>query len=298
MWPIRPSGRSRFPPPIVHNPAVRKTRRYLLISLLIAAVGVVSLLILSQPSEPIYQGKPLSYWCEQYAANSFPDSNMELQKQAGIAIRAIGTNAVPTLLRKLQAKDSKIKLKLLYLAQKQDFFHIKWKTADFRHYEARQGLLALGPQAKSALPALVGLYSDTKHRSYGPEEYFNGKNELTAIAQIFASIGPAAADAVPQLVLDTTANNPDLRLNVVFALSQIHARPDLAVPALTKSLRDPSDIVRSIAASGLEAFGTDAKSAVPELVKSLGDPSLSVREEAASALKQIDPEAAAKAGVK
>ncbi len=56
--------------------------------------------------------------------------------------------------------------------------------------------------------------------------------------------------------------------------------------------------VRVNAAFSLEAFESDAKSAVPELVHALEDIAFEVRFYAASALKKIDPEAAAKAGVK
>lgn len=282
----------------MHNPAVRKPRRILLITLLIAAVGFVSWLIVCQPSEPIYQGKPLTFWCEQYADNFYPDSDNELKKQAELAIRTIGTNAVPTLLRMLKAKDSKFKLRLIELASKQHLINIKWKMAEFRHGEALQGLLALGPQAKSALPTLLELYGDYEHHRYVNYKDRTIGYVYSTIAQIFASIGPEAVDAVPLLVQETTDSRSDVRLNAVFALRQIHARPNLVVPTLTKSLRDSTDVVRSIAASSLAVFGSDAKSAVPELIKALADPSPAVREQAASALKEIDPEAAAKAGVK
>jgi len=45
-------------------------------------------------------------------------------------------------------------------------------------------------------------------------------------------------------------------------------------------------------------FGPDARIAVPALVELLNDPDLEVRGRATNALKAIDPEAAAKAGVK
>src|SRR5260370_12669481 len=108
-------------------------RRNLTVTLLIAAVGFVSWLILSRPDEPVYQGKSLSYWCDHCAANSFLSSDQELQEQAGIAIRAIGTNAIPTLLRMLKARDSKFKLGLIQLTRKQHFFDFKWRTAESKH---------------------------------------------------------------------------------------------------------------------------------------------------------------------
>jgi HEAT repeat protein len=78
----------------------------------------------------------------------------------------------------------------------------------------------------------------------------------------------------------------------------MHAKPELSVPALIGSLRDPVDEVRWTSASSLETFGTDAKSAVPALLKAFGDPCPGVREDAGYALQKIDPEAAAKVGVK
>ena len=87
-------------------------------------------------------------------------------------------------------------------------------------------------------------------------------------------------------------------MNAVEALGKIHSRPELAVPALTGSLRDPDMAVRVNAAFSLEAFESDAKSAVPELVHALEDIAFEVRFYAASALKKIDPPSAAKAGVK
>ncbi len=277
---------------------MRKSRRYLLISLLIAILGFVSWLLLSQPSEPIYQGKPLSFWCEQYTVNRFLSADNVLREQAETSIRAIGTNAVPTLLKMFRAKDSNFKLKLIQLSQKQHLINIKWRTAASRHWEAEWGLYCLGPQAKSAVPALLESYNETKHQSFGAENHWADQNELTTIALIYASIGPVAADAIPQLVQDTTADRPDLRMNAVFALGQIHSNPELTLPALANSLRDPENAVKAVAAYSLGVFGSDAKSVIPELTKILANPDSKIKEAAASALKKIDPEAAAQAGVK
>jgi HEAT repeat protein len=56
--------------------------------------------------------------------------------------------------------------------------------------------------------------------------------------------------------------------------------------------------VRGAAACSLEAFGAEAKGAVPALLELLKDKDEYARGTAAEALEQIDPEAAAKAGVK
>jgi HEAT repeat protein len=269
----------------VHNPAVRKSRRILLITLLIAAVGTVSWLLLRPDPEPTYQGKPLTYWLDIYGA----ESSDEAQLKAAEAMRQIGTNTIPTLLRMLNAKDSRFKLSIMQLAYKQHLIKINWRIAQSQNNEALIGFTLLGPQGKSAVPALIEIYNE---RRPGPH------NDPAAIAGILASMGPAATDAVPRLVRDTTDADSMIRFIAVWTLGKIHARPDLAVPALTASLRDPEIGVRGWAPTGLGAFGTDAKSAVPDLIKALADPDSDVRNATASALKNIDPEAAAKAGVK
>jgi hypothetical protein len=96
-----------------------------------------------------------------------------------------------------------------------------------------------------------------------------------------------------------------VRNNAVVALGHFGADakiavPTLVVPVLTNAVHDPSLSVRFSAIQSLGMFGQDAKLAVPALVEFLNTShdDTSVRELATNALKAIDPEAAAKAGVK
>jgi hypothetical protein len=90
-------------------------RHILLAALLVAVLGGLAWLVLRPgEGELVYQGKPLSFWIERYASDR---SKVERQ-EAEIAVRHIGTNAIPTLLRMLQARDSALKLKLVALAKK------------------------------------------------------------------------------------------------------------------------------------------------------------------------------------
>jgi HEAT repeat protein len=84
------------------------------------------------------------------------------------------------------------------------------------------------------------------------------------------------------------------------SLARIHAEPELVVPALINSLNDPySSPEKWVILNGLGRFGTNAKPAVPTLVALLnGQYPRSVKSAAALALRSIDPEAAAKAGLK
>ncbi len=57
-------------------------------------------------------------------------------------------------------------------------------------------------------------------------------------------------------------------MSAVRSLGKIHTNSALAVPALTRSLRDPDEVIRQDAVTGLASFGNEAKPAVPELTKS------------------------------
>jgi len=67
---------------------------------------------------------------------------------------------------------------------------------------------------------------------------------------------------------------------------------------LIQALNDPIGPIRLFACMGLWQVGAEAKAAVPALLKALNDADPSVRGQAAQALQHIDPDAAAKAGVK
>jgi len=252
-------------------------RHILIVTMLIAILGIAAWFVLRPDSEPIYKGKPLTYWLDERAEGS------------DAAVDQIGTNAIPTLLRLLNTHDSKLKLKLIQLAQKQHFINITLRPADFRRLEAKDALTRLGPLAQSAMPDLLKIY-----REHRPGLY----DDPRGIGEIFGSMGPAAADAVPTLAHDTT--DPDLQIRYVALniLGGIQTRPDVAVPTLAACLRDPSENVRVLALLNLTAYRTNAQSAVPEVIKALADPSFDVKCAAAAALRCIDPEAAAEAGVK
>ncbi len=86
-------------------------------------------------------------------------------------------------------------------------------------------------------------------------------------------------------------------LHSLYALACVRAEPQLAVPVLTKALRDPNSTVRFVACVALAKLGEEAKQAVPHLLDALEDPDREVRHLAIYALRSLDPEAAAKAGV-
>ena len=93
-------------------------------------------------------------------------------------------------------------------------------------------------------------------------------------------------------------NGPDriTRFNTTVALSRIHERPDLVIPALISSLSF-SNVILPTTINALSSFGEKALPAVPQLLSYLTDSNECVREAATNALKSIDPDNAERSGV-
>ncbi|MDB6063831.1 MAG: repeat-containing protein [Pedosphaera sp.] len=271
---------------VFHNAAMRKRSRIALALLLLAVIGGIAWLTL-RTSEPMYKGKPLSFWLGAYSAMHTLNLHDGQEKwgESNEAVRSIGTNAIPILLRRLRVDYSPLTLRLLALAQKQHLFKVRSPSENQR--EGILGFEALGDHGKVVVPELIRIYEkDSSFRS----------RYSTIVA--LGCIGPAAEQAVPMLVQSLGDTKSYLRPTALFTLGQIHSRPEIAVPALIKCLGDRDFSVKMTAAGAITGFGSDARQAVPALLNALEDSDAYVKAAARSALKEIDPEAAAKAGVK
>jgi hypothetical protein len=269
---------------------VGRKRRILLVALAVTVVGGVAWVVLREPPEPVYQEKKLSVWLEDYVSGGsvigvFPNPKTDE------VIRQIGTNAIPTLLRMLRARDSKIKFTVLDLANRQNILRIRfplsWWGAYYPTGEAAEAFGALGPNASNAVPQLIQTYRD----NVGPDSQ-------AGCLRALGLIGPAANQAIPDLLVATTNASPQIRRAAIEALVNMRLEPELLMPILIKSLRDSNSGVRFFSVRALAAFGPEAEAAVPELIKFLQDSNPYVITNAGNTLKAIDPNAAAKAGVK
>ena len=259
--------------------------------LLVIVAGLIAYQSLRE-REPVYAGKSLRAWLREY------DGSWPRSTAAEAAIRQIGTNAIPTLLKILCEKNSISTSKL------GDFWgrHISrhrslptwvrypgWYLAltGNRNSLATVGFKVLGADAQQAVPALIQIYE----RNISP-----ASQQETSLSLI--GIGPAGRVAIPSFLRGAASPNQEVRRVAVVALSALHAEPQLVVPALVKSLSDTNDVIRLMAVQGLQLFGPDAQQAIPAVVPLLTDSNLAVRLRAADALKAISPEAAAGAGSK
>jgi len=302
-----------------HYPSMRR-KGWLVPAVFAVLLGLAAVLLLT-PSEPSYRGKPLTHWLQAYkititATNSLwrnskpigADDEAPSRYEADAAIEAIGTNAIPILLRLIQHRDSRLRYWQFSLARKAPFFRIAPVSARSPNHEALMAFRALGTNAGPAVPQLMEIYNRESNR-----------NTRNWVLSGLAEIGPPAEQAVPLLLRTLADTNTQSRENAARALGAIHADAPVVVPALIPCLRDPEARIRLAAVIALREYGKAAKSAVRELLELLRDPKLSagpfytfttlsgtparvnavtIAEMATNALRDIDPETAAKAGIR
>jgi hypothetical protein len=186
--------------------------------------------------------------------------------------------------------------------------------------ETAMSLAYVGPAAIAAVPSLLNgiktnSSSDVRFSSIKtlgaihslPEKVVPVLTDLLnnsgvivrlAAAEALGHYGTNAKPAVTTLFKALNDRELAVRDAAEEALTQID--PTAFVVRLTEALGDADAEVRAKAAATLQSagFGMEARSAVPALIRATRDPDESVRSFASEALKTIDPEAAAKAGIK
>ena len=267
----------------------------------LAGLSAVATFILKDPAEPVYQGKPLSFWLrgqfdrkwlvaqEQKSLRdkTAPRIRLEFEHMIGgqpgsahAALNESGTNAIPTLLRLLQAKDSARHLKLVSIGERLPLVHYSHWRAESRNQAGRFGFKLLGEEASNAVPELAKILD----RNISADS-------ARATAESLQFIGPAAAEAVPALLRQLSNTNEFVREAVAWALCHIHVNPELVVPALVKELDHPYVQTPSPICRALASWGSAAAPAVPKLVDKLSSANAEERSIAKYALMAIDPAA-------
>ncbi|MDB6109763.1 MAG: repeat protein [Pedosphaera sp.] len=225
---------------------MRTKFRIVLPILCVAILGGIAWSAL-RPGEPVYQGRRLSGWLEEYAAqylippvghldqyfrppNLHPDERVVAADVA--AIRYIGSEAVPSLVGMVEAKDSPLKQSLTALIQKQPLVPFHPRTAAIYHQMAELGFMILGPDAKAAVPALVGLLHNRDQEI-----------QKSAIASLY-SIGPAAQAAQPALLPFLNHTNLDLQEAAIACLGNLGPAAQDAVPVLLPYLNHTNVVIR------------------------------------------------------
>ena len=124
------------------------------------------------------------------------------------------------------------------------------------------------------------------------------------IFQALGEMGPDAKDAVPVIKTYLKSRDPEVRQRAAESLWSIDPKQ---APVIVEALLEPLDNPNATSANLfsvtqgtklLGEIGPEARNAVPSLIKLLNHPYPPASSAAAKALVQIDPDAAAKAGVK
>jgi HEAT repeat protein len=158
----------------------------------------------------------------------------------------------------------------------------------------------LGPDAAAAIPGLIPLLKDPQIGSQKGSQVF----VRAAAARTLGKIGPQADTALPALrsVLKDTA--PYDRSMAALAIWRIDSEVTNTLPVLIEALNLLPDGSKWELFEGLGEMGAEAKKAFPALLGQLtvrgtpNAPSTFTLEAITNALIKIDPEAAARAGVR
>src|ERR1051326_4571180 len=139
---------------------MKRSRAMALVAFL--ALIAVAAFIALQPREPVYQGKRLSEWLNDYQDAAQQDGGVNTTMKA---VRAMGTNAVPFLRRALHRRDNGLDRGYRRLWPKlpawlrDHIFKPRTEAERIRRW-APTFLRALGPAAQPAIPDLVNALED------------------------------------------------------------------------------------------------------------------------------------------
>jgi hypothetical protein len=301
-------------------------RRHILLLLAAALLAGAVIVALIPAREPSYGGRKLSEWLRLYMEGGRP-----AQEQARHAIRQIGTNAIPFLLRWIQYEPWGLKGRIqgelaarpgLRTAVEKLEAHRRiqvWLSTDKKMQLSNGAINAfgvLGRDAKSAFPELVRLASNRRatvsawQATYALTQIGMDAEVLPLFmadlrspqvevrrmgAGNIALLATNARPAVPLLIQCLT--NERTYCEACYSLGELKLEPDLVVPALTRAVQSSnfpwpiSPLDRAMASTALSKFGPEASSAVPALLNLLTNSYFHTREQATNALLKIAPQA-------
>lgn len=262
-----------------------RTRAIFVCAIVGVLVIAVAVGVLVSDREPVYKGKRLTQWLAEMQAAGM--NNRAKRNECRDAIYAIGTNAVPTLIRMVNCKDSPVKLKAIQFLGPKWSERLKIRRAGYYYSKATFGFSSLREKAAPAVPALIDLLHN---RDRGVQ---------AAAAECLSDIGPEAGSATQDLVNvlhNCTGNDGILILSAMDGLRGPGRNIEIAVPELLiwiNGERKSWNYVQH-AVEVLYCYGPPAKAAIPALQSLLNDPDPNLSNAAFNSLWRIDRQAAEK----
>lgn len=158
-----------------------KRGRAIAACVLAATIATGAIIYALRPQEPEYQGRRLNEWLEHLGNRTWGGGTNE--GEAEEAIRKIGTNALPALVRNLSlpASESFPRRKIKRVLSSQSFVRFKFAQPAAIRWSSAQAIRALGAEATPAVDQLAALLKQNRK---------DGHPFLVAVAM--GRIGPEA----------------------------------------------------------------------------------------------------------
>lgn len=260
-------------------------------------------------TEPTYAGKTLSEWVVTRAtAQSYSE-----RTQAKEAIKAIGTNALPYLVKWTAFDPGRLRRKIweheLAIPDWVWNLPVIGKVLDGgqdRAWLSQYAFETLGDDAATAIPrlndiALAPGNPEANQRALMSLMYVGPKatpvlTNLLAktnlagdpmLPAVLKGWGPNAAPLIPVLLQNLASSNNNVVISSIRTLGALRINPHRTIPALVTTTSHPLDSIRFAAVTALSNFGPEASNSVPALNKLLSDPNEHVRTNAAATINQI-----------
>jgi len=227
---------------------------------ILLACGLLALGLLWQvlrDREPSYQGRTLSDWVKQVGpAHLWNDSDEEVKAISAIstnaiqrmgspfttavmAIRAIGTNAIPTILDWISYEPSPLRKQMAALAVllPASLRLDSLSLADERANNAIAVFRILGPEARPAIPELSRLMLTS--------------SQPARARRCFGALIHLGPEAMPSVLTLLTNRWPELRVATIYRLTAFGTNAQAATGALRPLLIDPDLEIRVITTNEL-----------------------------------------------
>jgi HEAT repeat protein len=251
--------------------------RNLWMVVVLALLGGFAWVVL-RPHEPVFDGKPLSvvldeaYQHERHApsfySGAYPAEPEIHRMRAERALRALGTNALPLLVKMAGTRMSGFMglpggpsfrgfVGAMAGAPEMGFLHLP--PQEGKHEIAAWGLRLLGREARPAVPVMIRLLSDRD-------------TEVQRVAVVcLAGIGPEAAEAVPALVrmVENSSRAKKYDLGLVYTL--VHALGEIG-PAASAAASELAGMTNEFAAVALIKIRQGSFQPFFERLKDTSDP--------------------------
>jgi hypothetical protein len=218
------------------------------------------------PEEPSHANRSLTSWLDAMAETS-PETTERVAVEA--AFRAMGSNAVPALLRHLQATEAPWKTWVRVRFPGAGSGWVAGSTVLWRRsMAAAQALRLLGDTASQDVVDVTPLLQDPRRG-------------LQAVV-VLAGMG---APGMTALAEHARSSNAWQRLHTALGLGRVRPAPSGAVDVLLGLAGDSDAAVRGAALRGLGHLGAGSEQAVPRLLRVLEAGSSRDREAALLALQ-------------